>query len=114
MKWSRATIPENVLEMKNMKRGVHQNKLSETIARAVLWEGKAITMGTDNSVQDPFATYSFVISISRTDVKTNVKGSGFLPRPNCSVFGSVFETFQSGGAPCWAYMDTGTSSPIPY
>jgi anaerobic glycerol-3-phosphate dehydrogenase len=35
-------------------------------------------MGTDGSVQDPVATYSFVISISRTDVKTNVKGGGFL------------------------------------
>jgi hypothetical protein len=35
-------------------------------------EGKAI-MGTDGSVKDPTATYSFVISISRTDVKTNIK-----------------------------------------
>jgi hypothetical protein len=44
-----------------------------------LGEGKAI-MGTEGSAQDPVATYSFVISISRTDVKTNVKGGGFLPR----------------------------------
>jgi hypothetical protein len=37
-------------------------------------------MGIDGSVQDPIATYSFVISISRTDVKPNVKGGGgFLP-----------------------------------
>jgi hypothetical protein len=60
-----------------MNRGVQLNKSSETIARAI-WEGKAI-MDTDGSVQDPVATYSFVISISRTDVKTSVKGGGFLP-----------------------------------
>jgi hypothetical protein len=64
--------------MKNTNRGVQQNELPETIARAI-WEGKAI-MGTDGSVQDPVATYSFVISISRTYVKTSVKGGGgFLP-----------------------------------
>jgi hypothetical protein len=68
----RATIPEHVLEMKNMNRRVMQNETCETIARA-LWEGKAI-MGTDGSVQDPIATYSFVISISQTDVKPWVKG----------------------------------------
>jgi hypothetical protein len=82
MKRSRATAyypSEHILEMKNMNRGVQQNELSEetTLARAI-WEGMAI-MGTDGSVQDPVAIYSFVISISRTDVKTNVKGSGFLP-----------------------------------
>jgi hypothetical protein len=60
-----------------MNRGVLQNELPETIARAI-WEGKAI-MGTDGSVRDPDATYSFVISISQTDVKTSVKGGGFLP-----------------------------------
>jgi hypothetical protein len=61
----------------NMNRGVWQDEMSETIARAI-WEGKAI-MGTDGSVQDPVATYSFVISISRTDVKPNVRDGGFLP-----------------------------------
>jgi hypothetical protein len=61
-----------------MDRGVLQNELPETIARAI-WEGKAI-MGTDgSSVQDPDATYSFVMSISLTDIKTSVKGGGFLP-----------------------------------
>lgn len=60
-----------------MNRGVRQNELSETIARAI-WKGKAI-VGTDGSVQDPVVTYSFVMSISRTDVKTSVKGGGFLP-----------------------------------
>jgi hypothetical protein len=63
--------------MKNMNCGVRQNELSETIAWAI-WEGKTI-MGSDGSVQDPVATYSFVIFISRTDVKPNVVVSGFLP-----------------------------------
>jgi hypothetical protein len=80
MRMPRATIPVHVSEMKNMNnRNVEQNEQSETIARAI-WEGKAIMGGTDGSVQDPTATYSFVIStISRTDVKTNVRGGGFLP-----------------------------------
>jgi hypothetical protein len=30
-------------------------------------------MGTDGLVRDPTATYSFVISIARTDVKMNVR-----------------------------------------
>jgi hypothetical protein len=60
--------------MKNMNRFLEQNEQAESIAR------RAIMMGTDGSVQDPIATYSFVISISRTDVKTSVRGGGgFLP-----------------------------------
>jgi hypothetical protein len=42
-----------------MNRGVLQSKLSENIAKAI-WEGKAV-MGTDESVQDPIATYPLVI-----------------------------------------------------
>jgi hypothetical protein len=39
----RATIPEHILEMKNMNREVvMQNETCETIARAISWEGKAI------------------------------------------------------------------------
>jgi hypothetical protein len=49
MKRSQAPIPEHVLEMKNMNRGMQQNELSETsIARAMICKGKAI-MGTDGS-----------------------------------------------------------------
>jgi hypothetical protein len=99
--------------MKNMnRRGEEQNEQSETIARAIWEEGKAI-MGTDGSVQDPTATYLFVISISRTDMKTNVRGDWWIPSTDCSVFGSVFETSRSSSATCWAYMDTETSSQIP-
>jgi hypothetical protein len=54
--------------------------MSETIARAIVWEGKAIMRGTaDGSVQDPVATYSFVISIAQINVKPNVGGGRFLP-----------------------------------
>jgi hypothetical protein len=44
--------------MKNMNQNVEQNEESETIARAI-WEGKTI--------------------MARTDVKTNIRGGGFLP-----------------------------------
>jgi hypothetical protein len=77
MTMPRAIIPVHISEMKNMNRNVEQNEESETIAKAI-WEGKAI-MGTDGSVRDPTATYSFVISISRTDMKTCMRGGGFLP-----------------------------------
>jgi hypothetical protein len=70
MTMPRANIPVHVSEMKNMNQNLVQDEATETIARAI-WEGKAI-MGTDGSVRDPTATYSFVISISRDDVKTNV------------------------------------------
>jgi hypothetical protein len=73
----RAIRPAHIREMKIMNRNVLHNVQLEEVANAI-WEGKAI-MGTDGSVRDPTATYSFVISISRTDVKTNVKGGGYLP-----------------------------------
>jgi hypothetical protein len=63
--------------MRNMNRGVHQNMLSKNIAKAI-WQGQAI-MGTDGSVWGSIATYSFVISISNTNITPNVKGGGFLP-----------------------------------
>jgi hypothetical protein len=62
-----------------MNRGVLQNELPETIARAITLGGRKAIMGTEGSVQDPDTTYSFVISISQADVKTSVKGGGFLP-----------------------------------
>jgi hypothetical protein len=43
------SIPAHVIEMKNMNRGVRQDELSETIARAI-WEGGKAIMGTDGSV----------------------------------------------------------------
>ena len=81
MTMPRAIRPAHVSEMKIMNRNVEHNVKLEEIANAI-WEGKAI-MGTDGSVRDPTATYSFVISISRTDVKTNVKGGGYLPPSDC-------------------------------
>jgi hypothetical protein len=36
-------------------------------------------MGTDGSVKNSKATYSYVISMSNTNVNTNIKGGGFLP-----------------------------------
>jgi hypothetical protein len=60
-----------------MNRGVLTNVPKESIAKAI-WEGQAI-MGTDGSVRDPLATYSFVISLSQIEVATCAKGGGFLP-----------------------------------
>jgi hypothetical protein len=77
MTMPRATVLAHVSEMKNTNQNVERNITLETIEKAI-WEGKAI-MGTDGLVRDPTATYSFVISISRTDVQTNVRGGGFLP-----------------------------------
>jgi hypothetical protein len=60
-----------------MNRGVLTNVPRESIAKAI-WEGIAI-MGTDGSVRDQLATYSFVISLSQTNIATCAKGGGFLP-----------------------------------
>jgi hypothetical protein len=77
MTMPRGIMPAHVSEMKIMNRNVEHNVQLEEVANAI-WEGRAI-MGTDGSVRDPTAIYSFVISISRTDVKTNGRGGGFLP-----------------------------------
>jgi hypothetical protein len=64
--------------MQYMNRDVlYYNTPRELIAKAI-WEGTAI-MGTDGSVRDPIATYSFVISLSQEAVAVSVKGGGFLP-----------------------------------
>jgi hypothetical protein len=68
----------------------------------------AAIMGTGDgsSVKDPVATYLFVISISQTEVKPTVKGSGFLPPTAQQVCGSLFEMSWSGSTRvlaglCW-------------
>jgi hypothetical protein len=71
------SLPTLSKQMKRMNRGVLTNVPKETIAKAI-WEGQAI-MGTDGSVRDPLATYSFVISLSQIEVETCAKGGGFLP-----------------------------------
>jgi hypothetical protein len=60
-----------------MTRGMMIRGNRDTIAQ-VIWEGKAL-MGTDGSVKDSKATYSFVISLSKTNVSDSVKGGGLLP-----------------------------------
>jgi hypothetical protein len=64
-------------QMRRMNRGVLTNVPKESITKAI-WEGQAI-MGTDGSVRNPLATYSFVISLSQIEVATCAKGGGFLP-----------------------------------
>jgi hypothetical protein len=60
-----------------MNRGVLANVPKESIAKAI-WEGTAM-VGTDGSIRNPLATYSFVISLSQIKVVTCAKGGGFLP-----------------------------------
>ena len=71
------TVPEQVLEMQKLNRGVTSTIPLAEVAKA-FWEGKAI-MGTDGSVKGEVATYSWVISIKQDDIQCNVKGGGFLP-----------------------------------
>jgi hypothetical protein len=73
----REPTPPHVRALRTMNRGVMRNDMYENIARSI-WEGKAI-MGTDGSVKKSRASYSFVISMSKTNVTINVKGGGFLP-----------------------------------
>jgi hypothetical protein len=63
--------------MQFMKRGVLYNTPQALTAKAIR-EGTAI-MGTDGSVWDPIATYSFVTSLLQEAVALSVKGNRFLP-----------------------------------
>jgi hypothetical protein len=60
-----------------MNRGVHTTIPENVIAQAI-WDSQAI-MGTDGSVKEDIATYSWVISITYFGVNADVKGGGFLP-----------------------------------
>lgn len=62
-----------------LNHGVKSNLPLATVAQAT-WDGDSI-MGTDGSVKEDAATYSWVISISMTDIHTGVCGGGFLPLP---------------------------------
>jgi hypothetical protein len=63
--------------MQYMNGGVLYNTPRAMIAK-VVWDGTAI-MGTNGSVQEPIATYSFVISLLQEAVEVSVKGGGFFP-----------------------------------
>ena len=60
-----------------MNRGVKTTLPMDVIAQAI-WKGHAI-LGTDGSVKGDIATYSWVLSITSTNVTTDVQGGGFLP-----------------------------------
>jgi hypothetical protein len=71
------TIPEQIIEMRLMNRGTHTTIPMNVIAQAI-WNGHDI-LGTDGSVTDDIATYSWVLSLTTTNVTADVKGGGFLP-----------------------------------
>jgi hypothetical protein len=60
-----------------MNRGVLCASPKHTIAQS-LWNGQAI-LGTDSSVHDNIATYSWVLSTTNKTIGPDVKGGGFLP-----------------------------------
>ena len=65
------------VEMRLMNRGVLRASPKHTIAQS-LWNGQAI-LGTDGSVNDNIATYSWVLSTTNEIIGPDVKGGGFLP-----------------------------------
>jgi hypothetical protein len=60
------TIPEQLIEMRLMNCGVHTTLPMNVIAQAI-WDGQAI-LGMDGSVTDDIATYSWVFSLTTTNV----------------------------------------------
>jgi hypothetical protein len=83
------------------------NDMKENIARS-LWEGNVI-MGTDGSVKNSKATYSYVISMSNTNVNTNIKGGGFLPLT--PQYMDPYSKCTGSGIACWPPM--GATPPCP-
>ena len=71
------TTPEQLIEMSLMNRGT-QTTTPEAIVAQAIWDGQAI-MGTDGSVKDEVATYSWIISTTTDEIGADVKGGGFLP-----------------------------------
>jgi hypothetical protein len=62
-----------------MQRGVHTNIPRPIIAQSI-WDGLAI-MGTDGSVKDDTATFSWIISTTNDTINPDVTGGGLLPPP---------------------------------
>jgi hypothetical protein len=87
--------------MRRMNRGVLTNVLRESIAKAI-WEGTVI-MGTNGYVRDQLGTYSFVISLSQTNVSTCAKGGGFLPimAPYLDPYSQQTEAAALLSGLCW-------------
>lgn len=65
--------------MLRLHHGVNANTPLSTVARAI-WDGTAI-LGTDSSVYNNKATYSWILSTSQTKIAVDVCGGGFLPPP---------------------------------
>jgi hypothetical protein len=60
-----------------MNCGVQCTSPKHVIAQSI-WNGLAI-LGTDRSVCDDMATYSWVLSTTNDDIQPDIKGGGFLP-----------------------------------
>ena len=72
-----ATSPLYHAEMKLMNQGVQHASPKHIIAQSI-WVGLAV-LGTDGSVCDDVATYSWVLSTTNDNIGPDVKGGSFLP-----------------------------------
>ena len=66
------TNPEQLIEMTLMNCGTLTTTPEAIVAQAI-WDGQAI-MGTDGSVKDDVATYSWIISTMTDEIGADVKG----------------------------------------
>jgi hypothetical protein len=62
-----------------MNRGLYTTTPHATIMQSI-WDGLAI-MGTNGSICQGIATYSWIISTTNDEVEQDVKGGGYLPPP---------------------------------
>ena len=71
--------PAQQTELQLMHQGVHTNIPHLIIAQAI-WDGLAI-LGTDGSVKNETATYSWILSTTTDTINPDVIGGGLLPPP---------------------------------
>jgi hypothetical protein len=71
------TPPIHAKQMRQINHGVLIHTPWASRITNAIWERMAI-MGTDGSVQDPIATYSFAILLLQAIVEVSVKGGGFF------------------------------------
>jgi hypothetical protein len=64
-----------------MHRGIQMSVSLATMAKA-LWEGQAV-LGTDGSVLEQKATYSWIVSTTLDVIFADARGGGCLPLPAC-------------------------------
>jgi hypothetical protein len=82
MKWTKAPAISSTIYTPDLQQMHHEILTSVPLATiaAALWEGQAI-LGTDGSVIEQKATYSWIISTTLDAIVADAHGGGFLPPP---------------------------------